>query len=169
MKSHLSVYLRASVLDDVSELSKAFFLSKKLHDTWIYPPSDMKKYVLQKNRYLVCLKDSDFIVGTFNISEIVRGSFHSAYLGFSAFEPHQKHGYMANGMQLLLDEAFNNLKLHRLEANIQPKNKSSLALVKKSGFIKEGFSKQYLRVGNSEWKDHERWAIVNPDWSINIS
>ncbi len=133
---------------------------------WVYPPSEINQFVSEENRYLVCLEGSDTIVGTFNISEIVRGLFQSAYLGFSAFEPHQRKGYMTLGMQLLLNEAFNHLNLHRIEANIQPNNEASLALVKKSGFIKEGFSKQYLRVGGKEWRDHERWAIVNSNWKI---
>ncbi len=60
-----------------------------------------------------------------------------------------------------LAEAFEGLNLHRLEANIQPENFASIRLVSNAGFIKEGFSKNYLRVGGYEWKDHERWTIVN--------
>lgn len=68
-------------------------------------------------------------------------------------------------MKLLLEEAFGRLKLHRLEANIQPGNIASIKLVAKAGFVQEGFSRNYLRVGGFEWKDHERWAIINPNWA----
>jgi ribosomal-protein-alanine N-acetyltransferase len=81
------------------------------------------------------------------------------------FAPFQQQGFMHHGMLLLIEEAFTTLKLHRLEANIQPENIASIKLVAKAGFIKEGYSKNYLRIGGKEWKDHERWALVNPEWT----
>ena len=92
-------------------------------------------------------------------------SFHSAYLGYEAFYPYTGQGYMRHGLQLVLKEAFQTLNLHRLEANIQPDNLSSIRLATNAGFVKEGFSRQYLRVGGKAWKDHERWAILNTDWT----
>ncbi len=71
---------------------------------------------------------------------------------------------MRQGLQLILQEVFQTLNLHRLEANIQPENSPSIHLVAGAGFVKEGFSRQYLRVGGKEWKDHERWAILNHEW-----
>jgi ribosomal-protein-alanine N-acetyltransferase len=69
---------------------------------------------------------------------------------------------MTAAMILLLRHAFRSLKLHRLEANIQPGNTASVALVKRCGFRKEGFSPRYLKVGG-RWRDHERWAITRED------
>ena len=69
---------------------------------------------------------------------------------------------MREGMQLTLRFAFNELRLHRVEANIQPANKKSLALAKRSGFRREGFSPRYLKIGG-RWRDHERWAILSDD------
>jgi [ribosomal protein S5]-alanine N-acetyltransferase len=60
---------------------------------------------------------------------------------------------------LVLHYAFTRLKLHRLEANVQPENQKSKALIKRSGFRYEGFSPRYLKVGG-KWRDHERWAIL---------
>jgi ribosomal-protein-alanine N-acetyltransferase len=62
-------------------------------------------------------------------------------------------------MQLALRFAFTELKLHRVEANIQPANKRSLNLAKAAGFRREGFSPRYLKIGG-RWRDHERWAIL---------
>jgi ribosomal-protein-alanine N-acetyltransferase len=70
---------------------------------------------------------------------------------------------MSAGIKLLLQDVFENKKLHRLEANIQPENYASLKFAARAGFHKEGFSKNYLRI-NGEWKDHERWAIINNQW-----
>ena len=66
---------------------------------------------------------------------------------------------MREGLALVVRHAFKTLKLHRLEANIQPQNAPSLALAKACGFRREGFSPLYLKIGG-RWRDHERWAIV---------
>lgn len=160
-----AIYLRKPQLSDLAAIKLAYQKSIQLHQPWTYPPTDFQQYLAQEHRYFVCLAENHAIVGTFNISNIVRGHFHSAYLGYEAFSPYAGHGYMRQGLQLVLQEAFHTLNLHRLEANIQPDNLSSIRLVAHAGFIKEGFSRQYLRVGGKEWKDHERWAILNVDWT----
>jgi RimJ/RimL family protein N-acetyltransferase len=105
------------------------------------------------------------IAGVFNLSEIVRGCFQNAYLGFYAVEGFDGQGYMSAGLKLILAEAFNTIKLHRIEANVQPDNTKSLNLIGANGFKKEGFSPRYLKI-NDEWRDHERWAITFEDWAV---
>jgi ribosomal-protein-alanine N-acetyltransferase len=70
---------------------------------------------------------------------------------------------MTEALQLMMRHAFDDLQLHRLEANIQPGNVASLALVKRAGFGREGYSRRYLKIGG-RWRDHERWAILAEDW-----
>ncbi|NAR77670.1 GNAT family N-acetyltransferase [Acinetobacter haemolyticus] len=159
------VYLRKPQLSDLAEIKQAYQNSIHLHQPWTYPPTDFEQYLQQEHRYFVCLTENHAIVGTFNISNIIRGHFHSAFLGYEAFYPYIGQGYMRHGLQLVLHEAFQILNLHRLEANIQPENSPSIRLVAGAGFVKEGFSRQYLRVGGKEWKDHERWAILNSNWT----
>lgn len=159
------VYLRKPQLSDLAEIKQAYQNSIHLHQPWTYPPTDFEQYLQQEHRYFVCLTENHAIVGTFNISNIIRGQFHSAYLGYEAFYPYIGQGYMRHGLQLVLHEAFQILNLHRLEANIQPENSPSIRLVAGAGFVKEGVSRQYLRVGGKEWKDHERWAILNSNWT----
>lgn len=160
-----NIYLRKPQLNDLAEIKQAYQSSIHLHQPWTYPPTDFEQYLQQEHRYFVCLTENHAIVGTFNISNIIRGHFHSAYLGYEAFYPYIGQGYMRHGLQLILQEAFQTLNLHRLEANIQPENYLSIRLIAGAGFVKEGFSRQYLRVGGKEWKDHERWAILNTDWT----
>ena len=88
----------------------------------------------------------------------MRGNFHSAYLGYYAFAPHAGQGLMAEGLALVIRDAFRRLRLHRVEANIQPGNKASLRLVRRLGFRREGYSPRYLKIGG-RWRDHERWAL----------
>lgn len=92
---------------------------------------------------------------------MVHGNFRSAYLGYYAFEGYAGRGLMRQGLSLAVARAFRHLRLHRLEANIQPGNAASIALVRACGFSQEGFSPRYLKIGG-RWRDHERWAIVAP-------
>ena len=70
---------------------------------------------------------------------------------------------MREGLQLMLRYAFVRLRLHRVECNIQPSNRRSIALVRGGGFVREGFSRRYLKIGG-RWRDHERWAMLVEDW-----
>ena len=67
------------------------------------------------------------------------------------------------GMQLVLRHAFQTLRLHRVEANIQPGNHASITLARRAGFHREGYSPRYLKIGG-RWRDHERWALLAEDW-----
>jgi ribosomal-protein-alanine N-acetyltransferase len=113
---------------------------------------------------LVCRHDDGAIVGSFTLSQIVGGPFKSAYLGYHAFAPFAGRGYMSAAMPLVLRHVFVTLKLHRVEANIQPTNRRSLALARGAGFSKEGYSPRYLKIGG-RWRDHERWALLVEDWA----
>jgi len=70
---------------------------------------------------------------------------------------------MTEGLELILRVAFRELRLHRLEANVQPANERSLAFVGGAGFVREGFSRRYVRIGG-RWRDHVRLALLVEDW-----
>jgi len=102
---------------------------------------------------------SNEIVGVVNINEIVAGVFQSAYLGYYGMQRFAGKGFMTEALRAAVSYAFNDLGLHRLEANIQPGNTASIALARRVGFHKEGSSPRYLRI-DGEWRDHERWALL---------
>ena len=108
---------------------------------------------------LVCRESDDAIIGFFNLSHITRGLLQSAYLGYAAGKPYAGNGYMREGIQLVLRNAFLGLRLHRVEANIQPGNRASIALARGAGFRREGFSPRYLKIGG-RWRDHEHWVML---------
>jgi ribosomal-protein-alanine N-acetyltransferase len=70
---------------------------------------------------------------------------------------------MTEGVQLVLRQAFTRLKLHRIEASVQPDNAASIRLIVRSGFQQEGFSRRMVRIGG-RWRDHLRYAILAEDW-----
>lgn len=157
-------------ISDCEKYIKAAKASRKLHSDWVSAPETtegftqyLDKFSKENSYSLLAKTEKEELIGCINISEIVRGAFQSAYLGYYAFQPYQGKGLMKKAMIQVINYAFKELKLHRLEANIQPENIKSIALVQSLGFKKEGFSERYLKI-NSEWKDHNRYAITTEDW-----
>ncbi len=156
--------------EDETAFLAAMRASQALHQPWIYPPmtaADYAGYLARlgerKLGYLARRIDDGAIVGWLNVSEIIRGALEGAFLGYAGTDGHTGQGYMSEALELVLHEAFETLGLHRLEANIQPGNKGSIALARRTGFKLEGFSPSYLRVAG-EWRDHERWALRAETW-----
>lgn len=109
--------------------------------------------------FVICLRSTGAIVGGVNINNIVRGALQSGALGYTSYASTTGRGYMTEGLGLVVQLAFGPLDLHRLEANIQPDNTSSLNLVRRLGFQYEGSSTSFQHI-NGEWRDHQRWAIT---------
>lgn len=117
----------------------------------------------QRRRFLVCRVEDGVVMGQVSLSEIVRGPLQQAFLGYWIGEEFARKGYMGEALVLALRVAFQGLRLHRVEANIQPQNAASISLVRKVGFRKEGFSPKYLEIRGA-WADHERWAILSDEF-----
>ena len=152
------------------EFLRAVHASRALHRGWVSPPNDREKfaqYVMGLRRHnregFFVVADSGEIAGVINLSEIVRGSFQSAYLGYYALRPFAGRGLLRLGLRAVISHAFRVLGLHRLEANIQPENGRSIALVNGLGFQLEGLSPRYLKICG-RWRDHERWALLADNW-----
>ena len=156
--------LKASDRDAFLEMVHS---SRDLHRPWAYPPerADQFDELYGRSRredfvcLLACRVDTGEITGVFTVSQIVRGAFQSAYLGYYAHEAHARQGFMREAIEQVLDHSFTALGLHRIEANIQPGNAPSIALARGAGFRLEGFSPRYLLIGG-QWRDHERYAIT---------
>jgi ribosomal-protein-alanine N-acetyltransferase len=156
---------------DRDDLVDAMARSRELHADWVTPPTTAEEFDTLLRRaeddtfvsLVIRLRADGRVAGLFNISEIVRRAFQSAYIGYGGVAGLDGQGYMTEGMWLVLDHAFTDLGLHRLEANIQPGNAASIALVSRCGFVREGFSEKYLKIAG-DWRDHERWAIRAELW-----
>jgi ribosomal-protein-alanine N-acetyltransferase len=167
------VILRSPTAADCEGFLTAVRASVSLHHPWVAPPSAPEAFVAYLQRLaredsdgkLICLRHSGELVGVINLNNIIRGAFHTAFLGYYGFVPFTGQGLMREGLELVLAYAFRELKLHRLEANIQLENRASLSLVQRCGFTKEGFSRRYLQV-DGVWRDHERWALLVEDWEV---
>lgn len=166
------VTTRPPSASDQGEFLRAARASRKLHGAFVHPPDSQDAYRAWLKRIrrdshesrLVIEAAGGAIAGVVNLNEIVRGALQSAYLGYYAFEPFSGQGYMRAGLTAVIREAFRELGLHRVEANIQPDNAASIGLVHSLGFRKEGFSPRYLKIAG-RWRDHERWALIREDRS----
>jgi ribosomal-protein-alanine N-acetyltransferase len=103
----------------------------------------------------------DAIIGDVHLSNIVHGAFKSCFLGYKMDPAHMRQGYMREAVQRVVAYAFNDLHLHRIEANIMPRNHASRRVVASSGFALEGESPKYLKI-NGVWEDHLHYVILNP-------
>lgn len=165
------VFLRPPVAADSNEFVSLMQASRSFHRPWATAPTDPERfaaYLTDSRRadfeaMLVCRLCDEAILGFFNLSQIVRRSLQSAYLGYAVGRPFAGEGYMSEAIQLVLRRAFVELRLHRIEVNIQPANEASIALARGAGFRREGFSPRYLKIAG-RWRDHERWAILADDW-----
>jgi ribosomal-protein-alanine N-acetyltransferase len=169
------IFLRQPAPQDAAEMVSLMRHSVRLHHPWVSPPVDDASFqvFLSRSRrstslsVLACRHGDRAIVGALNLDEIVRGPLQSAYLSYYVGAPFARQGLMTEALLLLLRHAFVNLRLHRLEANIQPANQPSIALVRRCGFELEGFSPRYLKIAN-RWRDHERWALRAETWRAHL-
>ncbi|MEV0320942.1 GNAT family protein [Streptomyces sp. NPDC050658] len=154
---------------DAAEFTARTRESQELHRPWLFPPSTAARYrsyaglLIEdptKAGFLVCERDGGAIGGFVNINNIVDGGFRCGALGYGAFAHAAGRGLMREGLGLVVRYAFDVLKLHRLEINVQPGNTASIALARRCGFRLEGFSPDFLFIDGA-WRDHERWALTS--------
>ena len=115
-------------------------------------------------RYRIFKKDDpQKNIGNVAVSQIIRGVLQSAFLGYSIDEKENGKGIATEAISKVIEISFNELKLHRLEANIIPTNAASIRVVEKLNFTKEGYSRNYCKI-NDKWQDHLRFAIINQNY-----
>jgi ribosomal-protein-alanine N-acetyltransferase len=165
------VNLRAPMPQDEVEFLALTRASARFHAGLVTPPKTAEQFAdflrrMQSDTvcgFLICRRSDKAIAGVITLSQIFYGNFQSAYLGYYLGKSFTGKGYMTEAVRLMLRYAFTALGLHRVEANVQPHNHDSLAVLQRVGFVKEGFSRRYLKIGG-RWRDHERWTILVEDW-----
>jgi ribosomal-protein-alanine N-acetyltransferase len=155
---------------DENAFLTAMKASVGLHYPWVSAPCDHSAWIRYLQRlerdneagFLIKRIDDGVICGVVNLNIITYEALCSAFVSYFGVAGQAEKGYMKEGLLQVINHAFNELGLHRLEANIQPGNLASIALAQATGFQYEGFSPRYLKI-RGEWCDHERWAILADD------
>jgi len=109
----------------------------------------------------------DQVIGTVGVSNIVRGPFQAAYLGYNISQDQQGKGLMTEALTAVIDYVFTEINLHRLMANYRPENLASARVLEKLNFTIEGFAKNYLMV-DDQWCDHVLTSLTNPNWTVEL-
>ncbi|AEW97253.1 MULTISPECIES: GNAT family N-acetyltransferase [Streptomycetaceae] len=159
------VAIRRLARTDRAEFTRLARQNAEQHRPWLFPPTTDEEFDTYYARlqepvrdgFAICLADTGELAGYVTINNIVHGAFRCGALGYGGFLPGR--GLVTEGVALVVRYAFEQLGLHRLEVNIQPDNDRSLALVRRLGMRREGYSPDFLFIDGA-WRDHERWAIT---------
>lgn len=110
-------------------------------------------------------KENNKLIGTINLFQVMRGSLQSAVIGYFLDHHHNGKGYATEAIKALVDYAFEELHLHRIEAGVMPRNVPSQRVLEKAGFHREGIARKNVNI-NGIWEDHQVLAILNPNDKI---
>lgn len=102
------------------------------------------------------------LIGTISLFQVIRGSLQSAFIGYFIDKENNGKGYATEAVKWIVEFAFTNLNLHRIEAGVMPHNLGSIRVLEKAGFHKEGLAVKNVKI-NGKWEDHQVLAIINPN------
>ena len=113
------------------------------------------------NLFVFPRKNPSRVIGAIGFSNFVRVAFHACYLGYSIDQAHEGKGYMREALEASIVYIFDELRLHRIMANYMPFNRRSGGLLRRLGFVVEGYARDYLQI-NGRWEDHVLTSLTNP-------
>ncbi len=147
------------ILRDVEPMRPSGFYTKK--GVKPYLKMDYKDTMAGTEfRYYLTLKGEKKIIGTVCIGNIAFGSVKSCVLSYKMDKDYRNQGLCSEAVAEIIRFAFDVLQLHRIEAQVMPRNEKSLAIMRKFNFENEGLSKKCLEI-NGKWEDHYRFALIN--------
>ncbi|MEA5602238.1 GNAT family N-acetyltransferase [Nostoc sp. UHCC 0252] len=172
--------LRAGIHEDIPQILE-YFIYNKTYLTPFYPlwadgffTEEYWQYQIENSflefingqslkLFIFTKKNPTIIIGTINFSNFVRGAAHFCYVGYSLAESKQGKGYMAEGLKAATEYLFQELNFHRVMANYMPHNQRSGNVLKRLGFVIEGYARDYLLI-NGKWEDHIMTSLTNTNW-----
>ncbi len=168
--------LKTSDVTSVFELewrNKAFFSQygpNRDHDFYTEEGQLNRIIKMEENRekdlgysFGIFLRETNELIGQAGFFKVERGPAQKAMIGYSLDQAYNGKGYMTEALKLMVDYGFNELKLHRIEAEVMPHNIGSIKILEKTGFYKEGIARQNVMI-NGKWEDHQVLAIINHNY-----
>ncbi|OBQ08504.1 MAG: alanine acetyltransferase [Anabaena sp. LE011-02] len=176
--------LRMAVMEDIPYILK-YFTENKEYLTPFYPQWDENFFTDDYWEYQVETSFWEFvnnyslklfiyrkhqprqIVGTANFSNFIYSAAQFCQLGYSLAESAQGYGYMTEALSVSIGYIFQELNFHRIMANYMPHNRRSGNVLKRAGFVVEGYARDYLMI-NGKWEDHIFTSLTNPHWRSHL-
>ena len=175
-----SLYLRAPTSSDLEQWLKIRSESQAFLKPWEprWPDDDLshigfkrrlKSYTQQKQNgtartYFLFRRQDNKLIGGISLTRIRHGIIRSGTLGYWMGIEDAGKGHMRKAVPAMLEFAFTNLRLNRVEAACLPRNTTSINLLKKCGFTEEGYAREYLEINNKR-EDHILFAILSSDFA----
>jgi ribosomal-protein-alanine N-acetyltransferase len=170
------IMLRMPQIDDFEEWAALRETSRDFLTPWepTWPVDDLTRAAFRRRikryaedlrsdqgyAFLIARNSDGALVGGLTLANIRRGVAQAGSLGYWTGLPFVRHGYMTAAVRAVIPFAFASLRLHRLEAACIPSNSGSIKLLEKTGFVREGYAREYLCI-NGIWQDHLLYAHVN--------
>lgn len=178
VRSGSGLLMRAPGVGDYAQWSSLRERSRDYLKPWepIWPSDDLTRsgYRRRLRRYaedmaadraypfLIFRQADDVLVGGVTLANVRRGIVQAGTIGYWIGQEHAGQGYMTRAMRVLLPSLFGELNLHRIEAACIPINNSSIRVLEKSGFQREGLARRYLCI-NGVWQDHLLFGMLHDD------
>lgn len=172
------VDLRSPCVADYEQWAELRECSREFLQKWepVWPADDLGRAAFRRRlrryagdrrlgqsySFFLFASDTDRLLGGLTLSNVRRGAAQCATLGYWMGEPHHGRGHMTAGVRTVLPFAHGVLGLHRVEAACLPTNDASIRLLEKTGFVREGYARQYLSI-NGRWEDHLLFAHLKDD------
>lgn len=150
------------VLAPKSPLRDEIFYTREGQETRIQEDQDREARGVGYAFAITALGGED-VLGRIALSNIVRGAWHSATLGYWVDPAHWGEGIATEAVLALTTWAFQAIDLHRIQAAVMPRNLASLRVLEKAGYLYEGFAPYYLQI-NGVWEDHKIYSITVEDF-----
>jgi ribosomal-protein-alanine N-acetyltransferase len=176
------VILRTPQMADYGEWSALREASREFLTPWepTWPADDLSRGAFRRRvrryaedlrtdqgyAFLILSSADGALLGGLTLANIRRGVAQAASLGYWMGLPFVRRGYMTAAVRATIPFAFTTLRLHRLEAACIPSNAASVTLLEKTGFVREGYAREYLCI-NGAWQDHLLYAKVNDEGDAN--
>ena len=170
------VMLRTPQVTDYSDWAALREASREFLAPWepTWPADDLSRSAFRRRirryaedlrtdqgyAFLIIRSADDALVGGLTLANIRRGVAQAGSLGYWMGQPHARHGYMTAAVRAVIPFAFATLRLHRLEAACIPTNTGSIRLLENTGFVREGYARDYLCI-NGIWQDHLLYGRLN--------
>jgi len=117
---------------------------------------------------IFCPNSPGRMIGKVNLTQVARGPFQACYLGYAIDREEQGKGKMYEAAKLAIHYALYELRLHRIMANYLPTNERSARLLRRLGFVVEGYARDYLYI-NGAWRDHILTSLTHSNWGEDLN
>jgi RimJ/RimL family protein N-acetyltransferase len=167
--------LRSITADDVDDFY-AIYSNPEVMRYWSTPPLPDKNAAskligdirdgLERHELLkwgIALRTDNTLIGSVTLFHL-DFAHRRAEIGYALGRPYWGKGYMQETLTAVINYVFEKLNLHRIEADVDPRNSASIRAVERLGFQREGYLRERWQV-NGEIQDALFYGLIKPDWN----